>query len=317
MTRRNTSRRALRHALIGLSCIALGGIAVSGASASSENYTVCTLDTLSSIAKKFDTTVTQLTELNRLRNPDELTVGQVLAVPQKAPTETSYRVKKGDVLSSIARSHNVPTATLASYNRIADPNRLKVGDTILIPLGGASGWRPTLDPGLERSLDRIRVTGGRWKHVVIHHSATSKGTTKGMDRYHRDERHMQNGLAYHFVIGNGRGMPDGKIEMGNRWKQQLNGGHLASEWLNTQSIGICLVGDFEKERPTAKQLESLHALCAYLLERCSLPANAIQTHTQINTKPTRCPGRNFPTETFLRSAAAYDVRNRGATASAR
>ena len=86
-----------------------------------------------------------------------------------------------------------------------------------------------------------------------------------------------------------------------RWKKQLNGGHLASEALNARSIGICLVGDFEKDRPTARQMDSLRALCRYLVRRCDLSATAIKTHTQINTKPTRCPGRHFPTEAFLGS----------------
>ena len=45
---------------------------------------------------------------------------------------------------------------------------------------------------------------------------------KGMDRYHRDERHMEHGLAYHFVIGNGNGMGDGEIGVGQRWIEDLN-----------------------------------------------------------------------------------------------
>ena len=36
---------------------------------------------------------------------------------------------------------------------------------------------------------------------------------------------MQNGLAYHFVIGNGTSTGNGQIEVGDRWRRQINGGH--------------------------------------------------------------------------------------------
>jgi N-acetyl-anhydromuramyl-L-alanine amidase AmpD len=121
-----------------------------------------------------------------------------------------------------------------------------------------------------------------------------------MDRYHREQRHMENGLAYHFVIGNGRGMRDGQIVVGRRWTQQLNGGHLASEALNARSIGICLVGNFDKDRPTQRQLETLDALTEYLMKRCGIPKSGVKTHQQINTVGTRCPGRLFDDGAFLR-----------------
>jgi hypothetical protein len=120
-----------------------------------------------------------------------------------------------------------------------------------------------------------------------------------MDLYHRQKRHMENGLAYHFVIGNGNGSPDGRIEVGDRWRRQIRGGHLASEALNEISLGICLVGNFETTRPSAQQMKSLYALVQYLVERCRATSSAVKTHRQINTKPTQCPGRNFPTKSLM------------------
>ena len=115
-----------------------------------------------------------------------------------------------------------------------------------------------------------------------------------MDRYHREERKMKNGLAYHFVIGNGKGMKEGEIGIGPRWKKQISGGHLASEKLNQVSIGICLVGNFENRTPSSTQLKSLEALLNDLLDRTRLSASAVRTHRAINNRPTRCPGRKFP-----------------------
>jgi hypothetical protein len=136
---------------------------------------------------------------------------------------------------------------------------------------------------------------------VIHHSAATTGTLTGIDRYHRNVRHMENGLAYHFVIGNGNGLGNGEIGIGARWTRQLDGGHVISEAQNKVSLGICLIGNFDKSKPTAKQMERLTALVRALLVRCKLPPSAVHTHQQINAVPTRCPGRHFPTAEFLKS----------------
>ena len=38
-----------------------------------------------------------------------------------------------------------------------------------------------------------RVTRGRWKYVVVHHSGTQMGNPKGMDEYHRNHLHFDLG----------------------------------------------------------------------------------------------------------------------------
>ena len=153
---------------------------------------------------------------------------------------------------------------------------------------------------MSAAIQNESVRAGRWKYIVIHHSAVDEGTMKGMDDYHRKQRHMEHGLAYHFVIGNGNGMKDGEIGVGNRWKQQLDGGHLRSESQNKVALGICLVGNFDAHPPTAKQMQSLNALVRALMNRCGVPAKSVKTHQQINIIGTRCPGSRFPSKTFLR-----------------
>lgn len=216
------------------------------------------------------------------------------AAPEK------YVVKKNDTLIAIARRHGISLSLLIRHNHLARPDRIFPGDILRIPDSLSNGNR--LDAALRRKLECIRVERNRWKYIVIHHSATDSGTLKGMDRYHRDERHMENGLAYHFLIGNGHGMDDGDIAIGQRWTDQLHGGHLASESLNQNSIGICLVGNFDVRRPTEQQLTSLRNLVDYLVERCALPTSALRTHQQINPIHTRCPGSKFP-KSFLSELA--------------
>jgi hypothetical protein len=80
------------------------------------------------------------------------------------------------------------------------------------------------------------------------------------DYYHKHVRRMQNGLAYHFVIGNGTSTGNGQVEVGDRWRRQINGGHVHSDYLNNISLGICLVGDFNRDQPTRAQLDACEEL---------------------------------------------------------
>ena len=230
-----------------------------------------------------------------------LVVGIALLLASSAEAgDKQYIVKKNDTLSGIARRNGVNLSVLLKRNRLRDPNRIYPGDVIQIPDGKSKSTGSSLSSSIRNTLNRTRVRSGRWKYVVIHHSATPSGSAKGMDRYHREERHMENGLAYHFVIGNGRGMKDGEISIGNRWVKQLHGGHLASESLNQKSIGICLVGNFDKTGPTKKQTANLDALTTYLLNRCRLKVSAVKTHKEINPIGTRCPGERFSLTALLK-----------------
>lgn len=214
--------------------------------------------------------------------------------------EVTYTVRRHDTLSSISRKYGTSVSELARRNGITQRNRIYVGQRLRIPTGNSYVSTRSVLP---KDLSATRASR-RWRHIVIHHSGASTGTVKGMDAYHRQKRHMQNGLAYHFVIGNGNGMRDGEIAVCDRWKKQLNGGHLASAAQNRVSIGICLVGNFDRSRPTPKQMESLQALVQYLMRRCSLRPSAVTTHQEINVIHTRCPGRHFPSKTFLRGIQA-------------
>lgn len=222
-----------------------------------------------------------------------------------AAGETTYVVRKNDTLTAIARKLGVTTQSLSRLNGISRSGKIRPGDILRVP----GSTRPTSKettalPLLKQRLNQTPVDPHKWKYIVIHHSATSSGTAKGMDRYHREERHMENGLAYHFLIGNGRGMRDGEITVGRRWIDQIKGGHLKSEELNSKSIGICLVGNFDTSKPSSKQMESLEWLVDYLMNRCRLNVSALKTHQQINPVHTRCPGKNFPSQAFAREFQA-------------
>jgi LysM repeat protein len=229
-----------------------------------------------------------------------------MAASMSLAADTAYTVRRGDTLYGIARNHGLAPAALAERNGLSKSYHIYAGQRLVIPI--ETDTSPPLASALpveiQVSIETASLRIGRWKRIVIHHSGVDTGTMKGMDRYHRDVRHMENGLAYHFVIGNGNGMGDGEIGVGSRWAKQLDGGHLASESQNKASLGVCLVGNFDKGKPTPEQMRRLTALVHALLERCQLPPSAVRTHQQVNVVYTRCPGRYFPTRSWLKSLKA-------------
>lgn len=164
--------------------------------------------------------------------------------------------------------------------------------------GWFSRWK-FITRSVRQSIDNAQVRKARWRYIVVHNSGTKKGNAKAFDFYHTNVRKMANGLAYHFVIGNGTNSGDGEIEVGARWDKQINGGHVHSDYLNNIALGICLVGDFNQQKPTEKQLAALDELIRYLRLRVGKidtnPA-VVKAHKEINPPrwPTDCPGDGFP-----------------------
>jgi hypothetical protein len=173
------------------------------------------------------------------------------------------------------------------------------------PWSRSSGNYRYLTRSVIEAIRRAPVKRRRWQFIVVHNSGTRQGNARVFDYYHRHVRRMQNGLAYHFVIGNGTSTGNGQIEVGDRWRRQINGGHVHSDYLNNISLGICLVGDFNRDQPTRAQLDSCEELIRYLRERCGKTdrgAIPVRPHREMNPPrwPTDCPGEDFPYSWFRR-----------------
>ena len=169
---------------------------------------------------------------------------------------------------------------------------------------GGGGYR-YLTASVKAQIDRAPVARGRWQYIVVHNSGTRQGNAAAFDYYHRHFRRMQNGLAYHFVIGNGTSTGNGQVEVGDRWRRQINGGHVHSDYLNNIALGICLVGDFNRDQPTRAQLECCEELIRYLRQRCGKVGDhwpIVKPHREINPPrwATDCPGDVFPYSWFRR-----------------
>ncbi len=160
-----------------------------------------------------------------------------------------------------------------------------------------------LTSAIRREIDRAPVLRERWRFIIVHNSGTRQGNARIFDYYHKNVRRMKNGLAYHFVIGNGTSSGNGQIEIGDRWRRQINGGHVHSDYLNNISLGICLVGDFNRSQPTRAQLDATEELIRYLRARCGKVERhdiPVRPHREMNPPrwATDCPGDDFPYRWF-------------------
>lgn len=156
---------------------------------------------------------------------------------------------------------------------------------------------------------RADEPGRSWKWIVVHHSASDSGGAVVFDAWHRQRGFDE--LGYHFVIDNGEGMPDGNVEVGSRWLKQKQGAHAKSAdgQYNEHGIGICLVGNFEKDEPTAKQWQMLVKLVAYLSSEYGVDLEHIIGHRDVNGK-TLCPGKNVSLEKLRGDVKQYLCEHR-------
>ncbi len=97
---------------------------------SETTYIVKSGDSLYSIARKYNTTVNDLMKYNNLTS-NLLSIGQTLKIPTSESTITSYTVKSGDTLYSIARKYNTTVDEIKRKNNLTS-NTLSIGQTLII-----------------------------------------------------------------------------------------------------------------------------------------------------------------------------------------
>jgi LysM repeat protein len=134
-----------------------------GTAAASGTYTVRRGDTLSSIAARHGTTVDAIVRANGLANPRYIVAGQRLSIPgggavsgggvQPSSGGTTYVVRRGDTLSSIASRYGTTIGALASANNLANPRLIHAGQRLRIPAGGNAAPAPASGGGKRIVVD--------------------------------------------------------------------------------------------------------------------------------------------------------------------
>lgn len=99
-------------------------------SISEVTYTVKSGDNLYSIARKYNVTVSDLMNYNNLTS-NLLSIGQVIRIPSNTSSSTTYTVKNGDTLYSIARKYNTSVDSIKTKNNLTS-NTLSIGQKLII-----------------------------------------------------------------------------------------------------------------------------------------------------------------------------------------
>lgn len=126
-------------------------------------YTVTSGDTLWSISRSFNVTVSQLRRWNNLRSGRRIQAGQKLAIEAPAAeggeknakvvaggrSALEYRVKSGDTLFAIARNNDVSLEELRRLNRLQAGEPLRSGTTLKLAVAA-----PAKDSAKKESENR-------------------------------------------------------------------------------------------------------------------------------------------------------------------
>ena len=136
------------------------------------------------------------------------------------------------------------------------------------------------------------------KYLIIHHTSgsdsnplsdSSNFTFEQCDKLHEEKFNMKSSLGhyigYHYYIEK-----DGKTVQGRADTDE--GAHTIG--YNSQSLGICLAGNFDLTLPTLQQIDSLRKLLKEKREEFDIDINKILPHRMFAKKT--CYGNNLPNE---------------------
>ncbi len=135
-------------------------------------------------------------------------------------------------------------------------------------------------------------------YILVHHAA---GSNLSPDDIHKI--HLGNGWAgigYHFYV-----RKDGTIYRGR--PIESTGSHVSN--YNSQCLGVCFEGNFEKEQMPTAQLNAGKELIAYL--KGVYPNALVRRHKDLNA--TACPGRYFPFDNIVSGEAVKTTNTTNTT----
>ncbi len=128
--------------------------------------------------------------------------------------------------------------------------------------------------------------------ITVHHDAyTSVGLVResavatrieSIRRAHRQRGSEWVDIGYHYVID-----PSGRV-----WEGRpigIEGAHVSKT--NEHNLGVCVLGNFDNQRPTSEALSAVDSFVAYQMRQHRVSMRNVRTHQEI--KPTACPGRNL------------------------
>ncbi len=173
------------------------------------------------------------------------------------------------------------------------------------PITGA--WAGQIEPrkNWNASYTRRNVTRmGTPDRITVHHTGSDLfwGTSywgaasqiKKIQTYHQKNKGWAD-IGYHYIIDRA-----GRVWEGRPLRYQ--GAHAGGPQENRRNIGVVLLGNFTRQRPSEQQVYTLFRFLNTLTQQYRIPPHRVLTHSEV--KDTTCPGP-------LISRMLRNYRNRG------
>ena len=200
----------------------------------------------------------------------------------KAPLQPTVKARAERGLERIAKLEDLPARPAPTKSVASSKTPLSPG----LDIQSRESWHAA-----PAQTGRLTPASVAWSRITIHHSAqdskemgvpTSGNVAehiKDIQSFHMHQRSWGD-IGYHFLID-----PTGRIWQGRLLDWQ--GAH-AQGPNNVGNIGICLIGDFNHERPDPRALSSLERLVDALCEHHQIARNHVYGHRRFAA--TECPG---------------------------
>ena len=190
---------------------------------------------------------------------------------------------------------NTIALTGTSGNRMIDARTTKVLGALLVAMtvGALLLMAMEFEPPRPSSnaLASIRNSAAvglgdvsrKWRRIILHSSTGGKDTLP---------------QRCHFIISP---KPDANgflVQPTALWKKQIPGHHVYVKGhdFNSDSIGVCLIGDFSKQPPGTEQFEALLVVVSSLQNKCGITSDNIYLSSEL--KSGARPGLAFPVGEF-------------------
>ena len=129
--------------------------------------------------------------------------------------------------------------------------------------------------------------------IIVHHSASpDTWDVARIDKEHKERGFS--GIGYHYLLRRDPGTGVWLVSQGRPVDQV--GAH--DQGQNSDSIGICLAGNYSDSPIPAAAWETLLMVVAAVCKRFGLTQVNVEGHRENESKetPTECPGKNFDLE---------------------
>lgn len=143
------------------------------------------------------------------------------------------------------------------------------------------------------------------KYIIIHHSLTidNEGRSwEAIKKYHM-EINKWSDIGYH----KGVELIDSRVVVLTGRSDKTSGAHAKELGMNSKSIGICVVGNYDIIKPDMAHLTVLKQLCLAYMVNYDIPVERILGHREVGLMAgydwrkgqyKTCPGSRFDLDAF-------------------